>query len=79
MGTMVAGKVVVVTGAGGGIGREIALAMAANGAKVVVNDLGVSLTGEKADAARYRAAFHDVPAERWKIFLEPKEIREMVK
>ena len=49
MGTMVAGKVVVVTGAGGGIGREIALAMAANGAKVVVNDLGVSLTGEKTD------------------------------
>ena len=52
MGTMVAGKVVVVTGAGGGIGREIALAMAANGAKVVVNDLGVSLTGE----ANYAAA-----------------------
>jgi NAD(P)-dependent dehydrogenase (short-subunit alcohol dehydrogenase family) len=49
MGTMIEGKVVVVTGAGGGIGREIALAMAANGAKVVVNDLGVSLSGEKAD------------------------------
>ena len=49
MGTMIEGKVVVVTGAGGGIGREIALAMAANGAKVIVNDLGVSLSGEKAD------------------------------
>ena len=37
------------------------------------------VTGEKADAARYRAAFREVPAERWKIFIEPKEIREMVK
>ena len=43
---IVAGKVVVVTGAGGGIGRGVALAMAAAGAKVVVNDIGVSLQGE---------------------------------
>jgi NAD(P)-dependent dehydrogenase (short-subunit alcohol dehydrogenase family) len=40
------GKVVVVTGAGNGIGREIALAMARSGAKVVVNDIGASLTGD---------------------------------
>src|SRR3546814_538507 len=46
MSGIVAGKVVVVTGAGGGIGRGIALAMAAAGAKVVVNDIGVSLQGE---------------------------------
>ncbi|HEX3347370.1 MAG TPA: SDR family NAD(P)-dependent oxidoreductase [Acetobacteraceae bacterium] len=39
------GKVAIVTGAGGGIGREIALAMAQAGAKVVVNDIGVSLAG----------------------------------
>ncbi|MES2785896.1 MAG: SDR family NAD(P)-dependent oxidoreductase [Pseudomonadota bacterium] len=38
-------KVVVVTGAGGGIGRDIALAMAAEGASVVVNDIGASLSG----------------------------------
>ena len=43
---MLEGKVAVVTGAGGGIGREIALAMALAGAKVVVNDIGASLTGE---------------------------------
>ncbi|MBI2319550.1 MAG: SDR family NAD(P)-dependent oxidoreductase, partial [Betaproteobacteria bacterium] len=43
---MVEGKVVVVTGAGGGIGRDIALLMARHGAKVVVNDIGVSLSGE---------------------------------
>ncbi|MGK7869976.1 SDR family oxidoreductase [Falsiroseomonas sp. E2-1-a20] len=43
---MLEGKVAVVTGAGGGIGREIALAMALAGASVVVNDIGASLTGE---------------------------------
>jgi NAD(P)-dependent dehydrogenase (short-subunit alcohol dehydrogenase family) len=46
MGNMLADKVVVVTGAGGGIGREIALAMAAEGARVVVNDIGASLAGD---------------------------------
>ena len=40
------GKVAVVTGAGGGIGREIALALANEGVSIVVNDIGVSLTGE---------------------------------
>ena len=43
MSNTVQDKVVVVTGAGGGIGREIALAMAAHGAKVVVNDIGAEI------------------------------------
>ena len=47
---MLAGKVVLVTGAGGGIGREIALLMARYGAKVVVNDIGASLSGDGRDA-----------------------------
>jgi NAD(P)-dependent dehydrogenase (short-subunit alcohol dehydrogenase family) len=49
-GSMLEGKVVVVTGAGGGIGRDFALAMAANGARVVVNDIGASVSGEGHDA-----------------------------
>ena len=43
------GRVVIVTGAGRGIGREHALAFAREGAKVVVNDLGVSRDGREAD------------------------------
>src|SRR5215813_12371411 len=50
-GGCLAGKVIVVTGAGRGIGREIALLAAKEGAQVVVNDLGGSADGEGSDVA----------------------------
>ena len=45
-------RVVVVTGAGRGLGREYALAFAARGAAVVVNDLGTTLDGDGAAASQ---------------------------
>lgn len=62
MSGIVSGKVVVVTGAGGGIGRGIALAMAQAGAKVVVNDIGVSLTGEGGGEGPAHAVAREIAA-----------------
>ena len=59
-GRMVEGKVVVVTGSGRGIGAAIAKLMAQHGARVVVNDVGVSLTGEGGDQTPAQAVVNEI-------------------
>jgi NAD(P)-dependent dehydrogenase (short-subunit alcohol dehydrogenase family) len=56
------GKAAIVTGAGRGIGREHALALARVGAKVLVNDLGASLAGEGADTGPAHDVVREVEA-----------------
>ncbi len=62
-GRLLEGKVALVTGAGGGIGREIARMMAAHGAAVVVNDLGSAGDGDGADRAPARAVAAQIVAD----------------
>jgi NAD(P)-dependent dehydrogenase (short-subunit alcohol dehydrogenase family) len=59
---MVAGKVAIVTGAGRGIGRAIALLLAQEGARVVVNDVGARLDGSGSDAAPAEAVVKEIAA-----------------
>jgi NADP-dependent 3-hydroxy acid dehydrogenase YdfG len=56
------GKVAVVTGAGGGLGREHALLLARRGAKVVVNDVGGSVAGAGASATAAEAVVKEIEA-----------------
>lgn len=56
------GKVIVVTGAGRGIGREIALLAAAEGGRVVVNDFGGAANGVGGDAAPAFAVVQEIRA-----------------
>jgi len=56
------GKVAVITGAGGGLGRAHALLFASRGAKVVVNDVGGSLAGEGSDAGPAQSVVDEITA-----------------
>ena len=56
------GRIVVITGAGGGIGRAHALAFAAEGAKVVVNDIGVARDGTGTSAGPAQQVVDEIVA-----------------
>ncbi|MEO9255624.1 MAG: SDR family NAD(P)-dependent oxidoreductase [Tepidiformaceae bacterium] len=56
------GKTAIITGAGRGIGREVALRFASEGARVIVNDLGVSVDGEGKDDSPAQQTVNDIKA-----------------
>jgi NAD(P)-dependent dehydrogenase (short-subunit alcohol dehydrogenase family) len=59
---IVEGKVAIVTGAGRGIGRAVALLLAQEGARVLVNDVGASLEGAGAEAGPAQAVVGEIAA-----------------
>jgi NAD(P)-dependent dehydrogenase (short-subunit alcohol dehydrogenase family) len=56
------GKTAIITGAGRGIGREVAMRFASEGARVIVNDLGVSVDGEGKDDTPAQQVVNEIKA-----------------
>ena len=62
MAKLVEGKVALITGAAGGIGREHALMLASHGAKIVVNDLGGDMSGQGEDLTQAQKVVEEIQA-----------------
>jgi NAD(P)-dependent dehydrogenase (short-subunit alcohol dehydrogenase family) len=74
---MLDGKVAAVTGAGGGIGRAVALGLAAAGAKVVVNDYGVSVDGRDPSSAPADAVVKEIEKSGGAAVASPESVATM--
>jgi NAD(P)-dependent dehydrogenase (short-subunit alcohol dehydrogenase family) len=77
MGTL-DGRVAIVTGAGRGIGRSSALKLAAEGASVVVNDLGANVDGSGADASQAQQVVNEIAAAGGKAVVNGADISDHV-
>ena len=62
MSKLLEGKVIIVTGAGNGVGKGIALEAGRHGARVLVNDLGVALDGSGADTGPAQQTVNEIKA-----------------
>ena len=71
---MLDGKVAIVTGAGRGIGREEALLLASEGAKVIVNDVGANREGTGADVHPAQQTVEDIKAAGGEADLNPDDV-----